>query len=131
MPQSSPQSQNRALIVEDETMVALGLEADMHELGFNTCMAANGRQAFRYAMTQRPDVALMDINLEGGREGIEVARRLRDLCDVPIVFVTGYTDPDTVNRVRERVPGAPVLPKPVYRERLADAVAAVMTFRMW
>ena len=39
-------------------MVALGLEADMHELGSNTCMAANGRQAFRYAMTQRPDVAL-------------------------------------------------------------------------
>jgi CheY-like chemotaxis protein len=131
MAQSSPQSQNRALIVEDETMVALGLEADMHELGFNTCMGANGRQAFRYAMTQRPDVALMDINLEGGREGIEVARRLRDLCDVPIVFVTGYTDTDTIKRVRERVPGAPVLPKPVYRERLADAVAAVTTFRMW
>jgi DNA-binding response OmpR family regulator len=106
MAQSSPQNQNRALIVEDETMVALGLEADMHELGFNTCMAANGRQAFRYAMTQRPDVALMDINLEGGREGIEVARRLRDLCDVPIVFVTGYTDTDTVKRVRERSTGS-------------------------
>ena len=129
MAQASPY---RALIVEDETMVALGLEAEMHELGFDTCdLAANGRQAFRHAMTHRPDVALMDINLEGGREGIEFARRLRDLCDVPIVFVTGYSDTDTVKRVHEQVPGAPVLPKPVYRERLADAVAAVMTFRMW
>ena len=113
-------------------MVALGLEADLHELGFDLCdLAANGRQALMHAMSHRPDVVLMDINLEGGREGFEVARRLRDLCDVPIVFVTGYGDRNTVKRLRERVPGAPVLPKPVYRERLADAVAAVRTFRMW
>ena len=73
----------------------------------------------------------MDINLEGGREGIEVARRLRELCDVPVVFVTGYADPDTIKHLRERVPGAPVLPKPVYRDRLAEAGTVVTTFRMW
>ena len=82
-------------------------------------------------MRERPQVVLVDINLEGGREGIEVASRLREVCDVPIVFVTGCTDRDTVERIHERVPGAPVLPKPVWGDRLADAVAAVMTFRMW
>ena len=132
MAQSSRPMRKRALIVEDEIMVALGLEADLQELGFGTCyLAANGRQAFLHATSHRPEVALMDINLEGGREGIEVARRLRELCDVPVVFVTGYADPDTVKRLREQVPGAPVLPKPVYREQLADAVSAVTTFRMW
>jgi DNA-binding NarL/FixJ family response regulator len=59
----------------------------------------------------------------GGHEGIEVARWLREVCDVPIVFVTGYTDRDTIERIHEVVPDAPVLPKLNYRNRLADAVA--------
>ena len=127
---SSPH--RRALIVEDETMIALGLEADMHALGFDICdLVADGQEAFLHAMSDQPDVVLMDVNLEGGREGIEAARWLREVCDAPIVFVTGYTDRDTVKRIHEQVPGAPVLPKPVWRDRLADAVAAVMTFRMW
>jgi hypothetical protein len=52
-------------------------------------------------------------------------------CGRRIVFVTGYTDRNTVERIHERVPGAPALPKPVWVERLADAVGAVTTFRMW
>jgi CheY-like chemotaxis protein len=68
----------------------------------------------------------MDVNLEGNREGIEVARRLREQCDIPIVFVTGCT----IELLRSEVPGAPVLPKPVWGDRLTDAVENVMTFRM-
>lgn len=117
--------QRRALIVEDETLFAIGLEADMHELGFDVCdLAANGYQAFEYAMRNKPDVILMDVCLEGGREGIEVARRLNRVCNAPIVFVTGYTDRDTIERIHQQVPGAPILPKPNCRDRLADAVAA-------
>jgi DNA-binding response OmpR family regulator len=129
---SSPTRSRRALIVEDETMIALNLEADMRELGFDTCdLAANGQQARSQAMSNQPDVVLMDVNLEGGREGIEAARSLREECDVPVVFVTGHTDRDTVERIHKVVPGAPVLPKPVWSDRLADAVKAVMSFRMW
>jgi len=71
----------------------------------------------------QPDIVLMDVCLDGGREGIEAGRWLREVCGVPVVFVTGYDDPDTIERIHERVPGAPVLAKPVYREGLADAVA--------
>jgi DNA-binding NarL/FixJ family response regulator len=126
MAQRSPPQHRRALIVDDEIMFALNLEADMHELGFDICdLAANGQQASTLAMSNQPDVVLMDINLEGGREGIEVARWLHQVCEAPIVFITGYTDRDTVERIHEQVPGAPVLPKLVYRDRLAEAVAAV------
>ena len=122
----------RALIVEDEPLVAIDLEADMHELGFNTCdLAADGQEAVLAAKSNRPAVVLRDVNLEGDREGIEVAKRLREECDVPIVFVTGCTDRDTVKRIRKEVPGAPLLPKPLWRDRLADAVKAVIAFRMW
>jgi len=111
MAQRSPPQQRRALIVDDEIIFAINLEADMHALGFDICdLAANGQQASRLAMSNQPNVVLMDINLEGGREGIEVARWLRKVCEAPIVFVTGYTDHDTVERIHEQVPGAPVLP---------------------
>ena len=127
MAQRSPPHRGRALIVEDEIFFALNLEADMQALGFDICdLAANGQQASRLAMSNHPDVVLMDINLEGGREGIEVARWLSKVCEAPIVFVTGYTDRDTVDRIHEQVPGAPVLSKSVYGDRLADAVAAVI-----
>ena len=126
MAQSSPRHLSRALIVEDEIFFAISLEADLHALGFDICdLAANGQRASMLAMSNQPDVVLMDINLEGGREGIEVARWLRKVCEAPIIFITGYTDRDTVERIHEQVPDAPVLPKGSYYNRLADAVAAV------
>jgi CheY-like chemotaxis protein len=132
MTQASSPARRRALIVEDEPLFALGLEADMHELGFDICdIAADGQEAFSSAKSNQPDIVLMDVNLEGSREGIEVAKQLREECDVPVVFVTAYTDRDTVERIHKVVPGAPLLPKPVWGDRLADAVKAVTTFRMW
>jgi CheY-like chemotaxis protein len=132
MEQNSSSQYPRALIVEDETMIALGLEAHLRELGFQACdLAADGHQALSHAASNPPNVVLMDVNLEGNREGIELARKLRETCDVPIVFVTGCTDSETIQMLRSEVPGAPVLPKPVWGDRLTDAVENVMTFRMW
>jgi DNA-binding response OmpR family regulator len=116
----------RALIVEDEYLIAHDLETTLHTLGFDDCdLASNGRRAHTLSMTDRPDIVVVDVCLEGGREGIEVARWLRQMFDVPVVFVTSYNDADTVQRIRDLVPGAPVLPKPVYPERLADAIANI------
>src|SRR5512135_354302 len=108
MTQRSPPHRRRALIVEDEPLFAIGLKTDMHALGFRSCdLASNGQQAFLSAMGDMPDVVLTDVSLEGGHEGIEVARWLREVCEVPIVFVTGHTDPDTIERIHEVVPDAP------------------------
>jgi DNA-binding NarL/FixJ family response regulator len=126
MAQPSPEHHRRALIVDDEIIFAINLEADMHALGFDICdLAANGQQASKLAMNNQPDIVLMDINLEGGREGIETARWLRSVCEAPILFITGYTDPDTIDRIHQQVPGACVLSKMIYRDSLAAAVGAV------
>ena len=111
--------------MEDEFLIALDLETDLCALGFNVCdLAANADRARYLAMSNQPDVVLMDVNLEGGREGIEAARWLRDVCQTAVVFVTSYNDDDTVERIHQQVPGAPVLAKPVYRKSLAGAVSA-------
>ena len=125
MAQYSP-AHRRALIVEDEPLFAMSLTVDMQALGFDTCdVAATAQDAFLHAMEDPPDIVLMDVNLEGGREGIEAARWLREVCDIPVVFVTAYTDRDTVDRIHEQVPDAPVIAKPLYRDRLASVVAEV------
>ena len=117
------QSRPRVLIVEDEIVIALDLEIAMSDLGYEVCaLAPSERSARAVAMQEEPAVALVDVCLAGGREGIEMARWLREVCGISIIFVTARDDEATVQRIRERVPGAPILAKPVYRDGLADAV---------
>jgi DNA-binding response OmpR family regulator len=129
MAQYAP-SRRRALIIEDEIVIALGLQDAMSAMGFDHCdIASSDQRARSLAMGGQPDVALVDVSLEGGREGIEAARWLREVCEVPIVFVTSYTDPDTIGRIHKQVPGAPVISKPDYRSGLADAVDDAIAHR--
>ena len=116
----------RALIVDDEFLIAFDLESSMRELGFDVCtVASNERDAIELAKSQPPDVVVMDVYLGGTRAGIEAARWLREVCDAPIVFVTAHSDADTIERIHTVMPSAPVLSKPVYQETLANAVSAV------
>ena len=125
MTSSSHSQRPRALVVEDEVLIALSLEADLNELGFDVCgLAANARQAISLAMEDAPDIAVVDIYLNGVRDGIETARMLRELCGVSVVFVTAYSDEEGIaERIQRQVPGAPLLSKPLYGHRLADTIA--------
>ena len=89
-------------------------------------LAAEPQEAFLLAMGDQLDVVLMNVDLQGGHDGIQAARWLREVSDAPIVFVTGYTDRDTIERIHQQVPGAPVLPKPIYRDQLAKALGEVV-----
>jgi hypothetical protein len=60
---------------------------------------------------------------------VEIARCLREVCDVPIVFVTAHGDAETVTRIHEQVPDAPVLVKPVFRHILENAIAAATSIK--
>jgi len=116
-----------ALIVEDEFFVALDLEGAMVEMGFYVCgVAATQDRAYALAASEQPDVVLMDVCLQGGQEGIEAARCLREACRAEVVFVTGHADRATLERIHEEVPGAPVLTKPISHARLAEVVAALV-----
>jgi DNA-binding NarL/FixJ family response regulator len=98
----------------------------MSALGFDVCgLAPSDRKARSLAMSEMPDIALVDVCLEGGREGIETARWIKNVCGASVVFVTAFDDRDTVSRIHDQVPGAPILSKLTYRDRLAAAVADV------
>lgn len=89
----------RLFVVEDEAIVALELQDLLRSLGYDVCgHAANARTALREILALRPDAVLMDINLGPGMSGIDVAEQLRAVIDVPVVFLTAYTDPMLTER---------------------------------
>ena len=87
------------LIVEDEQLVAVDLEAHLTRLGYQVVdTAASGEEAWEKAQAAQPDLILMDVRLAGPMDGIEAARRIRRECDAPIVFLTAYSDAATLQR---------------------------------
>jgi CheY-like chemotaxis protein len=127
---SSRQPLPRTLIVEDELFVAWHLESLLRDLSFTGCaIAADAESAIAKAGELDLDLILMDINLGGRIDGIEAGRRIRETSDVSIVFVTAYSDPATLRRIEQTVPGAPVLAKPVRPHELRTAIAEAMQRR--
>ena len=89
------------LIVEDEQIVAVAIEGHLQRLGYQVAgSAASGEEACRKAAELEPDLVLMDVRIEGPMDGIEAARRIRECRDVPVVFLTAYSDVDTVERAK-------------------------------
>ena len=89
------------LIVEDEQIVAIAIEGHLQSLGYQVVgTAASGEEACRKAAELEPDLVLMDVRIEGPMDGIEAARRIRESRDVPVVFLTAFSDVDTVTRAK-------------------------------
>jgi PAS domain S-box-containing protein len=93
------------LIVEDEAIVALDLEMQLRELGYAvTGIADSGDKALALARGRHPDLILMDVRLKGAMDGVQVAQVVRRELDVPVIFVTSYSDSSTVRRAAEAGP---------------------------
>ncbi|HYV50152.1 MAG TPA: response regulator [Myxococcaceae bacterium] len=87
------------LIVEDEWMVAWDLERSLKEMGYQVIATVDSsHEALRVAAERRPDVALMDIRINGDADGIATASALSERFDVPVVYLTAYTDDATLSR---------------------------------
>lgn len=84
----------KILIVEDEQLIGLMLAENVRELGCQvTEVVTSGKAALRAVEVQPPDAILMDISLDGVMSGIETARRIKSVRDIPVLFFTGYQDP--------------------------------------
>jgi PAS domain S-box-containing protein len=97
MPEAAPPTS--VLIVEDEWMVAWDLERSLKEMGYQVIATVDSsHEALRVAAEQRPDVALMDIRINGDADGITTASALSEKFNVPVVYLTAYTDDATLSR---------------------------------
>ena len=95
----------RVLIVEDEALIAMDLERRLINLGYNVVSVVDNHDDALVAFKQeRPDIVLMDINLANSKNGIEVAKALKQISDTPVVFITAYNDDQTVKMATAMAP---------------------------
>jgi len=91
----------RALIVEDEVLIAEELNERLSRIGFSVIAAVGSAdEGVEIATRERPDLVLMDIRLKGKKDGIEAATEIRRQIDVPIVYLTAHSDRNTVERAK-------------------------------
>jgi len=93
------------LVVEDEGIVAQEIKNRLEKSGYSVCAVAHdGRTAIAHAGKMQPDLVLMDIKLKGEMDGIDAAGVIRDRFNLPVVYLTAYTDPATLERAKVMEP---------------------------
>ncbi len=112
----------RILIVEDELIVAMDIRNTLVRLGHTVIdSVSNSADALAAVSQTGPDLVLMDILLKDSPDGIETARLIRELHDIPVVYLTAYTDEATLERAKLTEPYGYIL-KPFHERDLHTTI---------
>ena len=105
------------LIVEDQILLAMGLKDELEDNGYRVLeLAARHQEALSLAQEVKPDLALVNIELAEGDDGVALARDLKAL-GIPVLFISGKPQ-----RARLANVGIASLPKPYSPSDMAEAV---------
>jgi len=97
----------KILIVEDESIIALDIASKLKKNGYEIAgIADTAKNALQIAADCEPDIALLDISIKGETDGIHLAKMLNDTKQIPIIYITSYSDRHTVERARLTFPYA-------------------------
>ena len=115
-------SNSRILVVEDEGIIAKDIESTLNRSGYSViAVASSGEEAIKKAMETHPDLVLMDIVLEGDMDGVAAAEKIRDRFDIPVVYLTAYSDDTTLQRAKITEPYGYIL-KPFQERELYTTI---------
>lgn len=93
------------LIVEDEMLTVRYLQGIVEKLGIEVCASFdNGEETLDLLKTVPCDMVLMDINLKGALDGLETTRIILERYRIPVLFITAYSDQDTLDRALDLAP---------------------------
>ncbi|TGJ99648.1 response regulator [Leptospira semungkisensis] len=119
----SSSEQPNILIVEDEWLLSFNLQKTLQNLGYKIAgVAANGQDAQSIFKETNPDLVLMDISIEGDMDGIQTAQSIQRIKDVPIVFMTAYTDDSTFMRAMDAASTYAYITKPFQNHQLKSSI---------
>lgn len=109
-------------IVEDELVIARTILSTLDELGYSHCgPAINYTEAIEMLENNTPDLLLLDIQLAGRKDGIDVAQKINELYQIPFIFLTANSDAETIDRAKKVKPHAYIV-KPFTKEELFAAI---------
>ncbi|MFM6192032.1 MAG: response regulator [Planktothrix sp.] len=110
------------LIVEDELIAAESIARSLRKQGYTVIARINsGEKALEQIAKKCPDLILMDIHLRGDLDGVETAKRIREQYQIPIIYITAYSDSSTIERTKETNPSG-YLVKPFKSQEVIDIV---------
>jgi PAS domain S-box-containing protein len=93
------------VVVEDESIVAKDIQNNLKKLGYNVpATAPNAEVALQKIEEIRPDLVFLDIKLKGDVDGIEVAGKIKETYNIPVIFLTSYVDKSTLDRAKVTEP---------------------------
>ncbi|MBF0607091.1 MAG: response regulator [Candidatus Magnetobacterium sp. LHC-1] len=116
----------RIMVVEDEWIIATSLREMLEGLDYDVCSVVfSGEDAVKKAEDERPDIILMDILLRGEMDGIEAAENISAFMNIPIVYLTSYTDDKTLQRAKETDPFGYII-KPFEKRELRIIIEMAM-----
>ncbi|WP_292374234.1 response regulator [Methanosarcina sp. UBA411] len=105
MAEGRKKAEGRILVVEDEHIVAMGIKKMLKSLGYTvTGIASSGEDAISKAESTFPDVVLMDIMLKGDMDGVEAAMGIKEMFNIPVVYLTAYSDSKILERAKRTEP---------------------------
>lgn len=115
----------KILIVEDEAIIAMGLKFRLEELGYHVLRVASmGKTAIQIALQEKPDLIFMDISLKGSMDGIEAARKISQVENIPLVYLSGNSHLKNDMRLITTNP-IDVISKPVFDRKLLEVLEKV------
>ncbi len=110
------------MIVEDESIVAMDLATGLEQDGYIvTGIADNYTDAVSLFSSGQVDILLMDIHIQGDKDGVDTAAALMKISLVPLIYLTAFTDPVTIERVKHTNPAA-FLTKPYTLQNVRIAI---------
>jgi DNA-binding response OmpR family regulator len=116
------QGKGKILVVDDDRLVLATLTHGLAQAGYEVIDADNGDDAILLAREHKPDIALLDIRMEG-KSGFDVAAYLREYCQMPFMFLSAFSDDDTLKQVKE-LGAVAYLVKPLDIRQIVPAVEA-------
>jgi len=93
-------SKGKILVVDDDRLVLAAVTHGLAQAGYEVVDADNGDEAILKARMLRPEIALLDIRMEG-KSGFDVAEYLRDVARIPFMFLSAFADEATIAKVHE------------------------------
>ena len=119
-------SSDKILVVEDEWVVADHICRNLQDFGYTVCSTAStGDEARRKVKEHRPDLILMDIVLKGKMDGIEAADWITSQFDIPVIYLTAYTNQEYIERAKQTKPFG-YLVKPIKGNELHTNIAMAL-----
>lgn len=112
----------KILVAEDNPMHASKMEMTLDQMGYDLLgIHANQKDFLEAFVIQEPDLVILDIELEGGSDGVNMANTIQQIRSVPVIFATSFEDRETMNRALQTDPYA-YLVKPIEKSSLQAAI---------